>query len=113
MTVLLHICCAVCLGGPLEALREEGHDIRGLFYNPNIHPLLEFCRRLKALRVFQESDPIEIEYDERYGLDVFLVHVYQPWHSKSRGAALSERPPAGRCRRCYDLRLARTARVAR
>ena len=98
MRVLIHICCAPCLGGPLEALRSQGHEAAGLFYNPNIHPLLEFRRRVKALRVFLESDPLAVEIDEEYGLELFLRRV----------APLEPL----RCARCYALRLERAAQRA-
>ena len=95
MPVLLHACCGPCLPGPLERLRSEGHQVWGFFYNPNIHPLIEFRRRVKAVKVFQEQDPIEVDFCEEYGLEEFLEQVY--------GA------PGPRCARCYELRLRRTA----
>ena len=96
--ILIHICCAPCLGGPLEALREEGYRPVGRFYNPNIHPLLEFRKRVKALKVFLESDDLSVEIDDTYGLAVFLQ---------------TARPlePA-RCIRCYAVRLDDAARRA-
>ena len=98
MRVLIHICCGPCLPGPLEALRSQGHEVSGLFYNPNIHPLLEFRRRLKALRVYLEADPLEVTLDDEYGLETHLRQV-------------SPLAP-GRCARCYALRLGRTADMA-
>ena len=98
MNLLFHICCAPCLGAPLEALRQEGFQVSGFFFNPNIHPLLEFRKRVKALKVFLESDPLPVEMEESYGLDRFLEDVAPP----------RER----RCARCYALRLERTARLA-
>lgn len=93
--LLLHICCASCLCAPLEELREEGINVHGYFYNPNIHPLLEFRKRLKAVRVFQESDPIEIYYCEEYGLREYLSAVNYEGNK--------------RCVDCYTLRLKSTA----
>src|SRR5574337_1822906 len=75
MNLLLHICCACCLCAPLNELRKEGFKVTGFFYNPNIHPLLEFRKRLKALRVFQESDPIKVIYHEDYGIKEYLKNV--------------------------------------
>lgn len=96
--ILIHICCAPCLGGPLEALREEGFRPAGRFCNPNIHPLLEFRKRVKALRVFLESDDLPVEIDDAYGLSLFLETV---------------RPlEPDRCARCYALRLGDAARRA-
>lgn len=101
MKLLLHICCAPCLCAPLEELRNNGIEITGYFYNPNIHPLLEFRRRLKSVKVFQESSPLPVHYCEDYGLEEFLRSV---GHSASGGQ---------RCKDCYHLRLTATARYAR
>ncbi len=98
MKVLLHVCCAPCTIGPYEALIEDGHEVTGYFYNPNIHPLIEFRRRKKAQKVLQERLPIRVIYEEDYGLREYLQHV--GW----RGDA--------RCAGCYRLRLGRTAREA-
>jgi len=98
MKVLLHICCAVCTIGPLEELQKEGHQVTGLFYNPNIHPFIEFRRRKKALKVLQERLPLPVIYEEEYGLEEYLKGV--EWSSPRR------------CEDCYRLRLLRTAREA-
>lgn len=96
MRVLIHVCCAPCLIGPLEMLRAEGMAPAGLFYNPNIHPLLEFRKRVKALRVFLERDDLPVEIVEEYGLDFFVRAIYD-----------SDRRT--RCGRCHAHRLRRTA----
>ncbi|MDZ7815684.1 MAG: epoxyqueuosine reductase QueH [Planctomycetota bacterium] len=97
---VLHICCAVCLPGPLRALQEEGFEVTGYFFNPNIHPLLEFRKRIKAVKVMNERLHIPIVYDERYGLWEFLDDL----DGNFRG---------GRCELCYAHRLKRTARFAK
>ncbi|MEK7291206.1 MAG: epoxyqueuosine reductase QueH [Planctomycetota bacterium] len=99
MNLLLHICCACCLCAPLNELRKEGFKVTGLFYNPNIHPLLEFRKRLKALRVFQESDPISVIYNEDYGLREYLKTV--------------DYEGGDRCADCYAMRLKFTASYAK
>ena len=43
--VLLHICCGPCAIYPASLLREEGFEVEGFFYNPNIHPYSEYLRR--------------------------------------------------------------------
>ena len=101
--LLLHICCAPCLAGPLGVVREEGFEVEGYFYNPNIHPLLEFRRRIKALKVFCESDPLEVHISEDYGLMHFIEAVW----------TLGAKADGRRCRVCYELRLAAAARKAR
>ena len=97
--LLLHICCAGCLCAPLEELRKEKIHVHGYFYNPNIHPLLEFRKRLKAMRIFQESDPIKIDYCEEYGLMEYLKEVDYEGNN--------------RCEDCYRLRLRNTANYAK
>ena len=99
-SVLLHTCCAVCLPGTLRCLQEEGFRVKGYFYNPNIHPLLEFRKRLKAVKVMNERLKIPFHYSNKYGLHMFL-------------ALLEGRHGTGRCKICYEHRLAVTARFAR
>ncbi len=99
MNLLLHICCACCLCAPLNELRKEGFKVTGLFYNPNIHPFLEFRKRVKALRVFQEGDPISVLYNEDYGLREYLKTV--DYEGKDR------------CGDCYAMRLKFTASYAK
>ena len=96
MKLLIHVCCAPCLIGPLEALRREGMQPSGFFYNPNIHPFLEFRKRVKALRVFLEKDELPVEIIEEYGLELFMREVFRPDRRE-------------RCRNCDFLRLRRTA----
>ncbi|MCC8165937.1 MAG: epoxyqueuosine reductase QueH [Planctomycetes bacterium] len=104
--ILLHTCCAPCLAAARATLAgTPGGTLPPLagifFYNPNIHPLLEFRRRVKALRVYLERDRLVAEIDDDYGLGLYLREVYDP-----------ELPRPERCRRCYALRLRRTAREA-
>lgn len=99
MKALIHICCANCLIYPLKALREEGWDCMGLFYNPNIHPYQEYQRRLAAVQAYEKEAGIQVIYRDEYELERFL-----------RGVAFREEE---RCRFCYHLRLQATAQVAK
>jgi len=98
MKILLHVCCGVCLAGVLPRLREEDADVLAFFYNPNIHPLLEFRRRLKAVYVLRESERFDLIAHEEYGLMEFLNEAR--WKT------------AERCASCYRMRLATAAREA-
>ena len=95
MKIVLHICCGVCAAGVVERLASEGHEVLGLFYNPNIHPLEEYERRLEvAYKVAKELN--------------FLLEVpsYIPeeWFEKTN--SLENEPEGGkRCRVCFRLRL--------
>jgi predicted adenine nucleotide alpha hydrolase (AANH) superfamily ATPase len=96
--VLLHVCCGLCLAGPVEALRAEGRGIKVFFHNPNIHPLIEFRRRLKSAAVAADALKAPILIDETYGLEAYLESV--DWKGPKR------------CLDCYDMRLSETARKA-
>ncbi len=102
MKLLLHVCCAPCICAPSEELKASGLEIEGYFYNPNIHPLLEFRKRLKAVKVYESNGGIyfPMRYCEEYGLETFL-----------NGIATHESPQ--RCENCYLMRLLATARHAK
>ncbi len=98
MKILLHICCAPCTIYPLRKLREEGHGVQGLFYNPNIHPYVEYRKRLDAVEEYAGAERLEVVRPEEYGVEDFLRNVV--FREKDR------------CRYCYEDRLAYAARVA-
>lgn len=97
--VLIHICCAPCLLYPYRALLEEGYQIVGMFYNPNIHPYTEYQKRLQAVRDLETGQGIKIIYRDDYDLDNFL-----------RGVVFREED---RCLFCYHMRLKETAIIAK
>jgi predicted adenine nucleotide alpha hydrolase (AANH) superfamily ATPase len=99
MKILLHICCAPCAIYPAEALAISGHQVRGFFFNPNIHPYQEFIRRMVTLEEYGAKTGLPIIWDRSYQLEEFL-----------RNIAFREQD---RCRLCYYMRLHATARVAR
>jgi epoxyqueuosine reductase len=99
MKILLHICCAPCLIYPLKILKSEGHDLTGLFFNPNIHPLLEYRKRRDALHLYADAQEFVLADDNDYPLEDFFRQV-----------AFREEE---RCRICYRLRLTYTASKAR
>jgi len=101
--LLLHICCGVCALGIVKKLKQDGIQITGYFYNPNIHPFMEFLKRLRAVEVMAEQDKLTILYERDYGLDAYLNYVAP--HAKSYDTA--------RCEKCYEMRLTQTARKAR
>ncbi len=54
-TILVHICCGPCAITVLQRLQDAGHELCGLFFNPNIHPLAEYLRRREgAARVAEK-----------------------------------------------------------
>lgn len=101
----LHVCCAPCLARTRAALAQGGETYpivaKIFFYNPNIHLLLEFRRRLKALCIYLERDRLSAGIDDRYGLRAYLDFMY------GEGGLPANR--RDRCYKCYRHRLARTA----
>jgi len=98
MRIVLHICCGVCATGAVERLSQEGHQVIGFFYNPNIHPEEEYQRRLEvARRVAREADfPLE-------------VAPYTPREWSKEVGSLGNEPEGGRrCEACFRLRLKKT-----
>ena len=98
MKVVLHICCGVCAAGVVDRLTLEGHEVLGFFYNPNIHPLEEYERRLEAAyKVAKELNfPLE-------------VGPYTPevWFEETN--SLENEPEGGRrCEVCFRHRLEKT-----
>lgn len=102
MKVLLHICCGPCSIYPVQALREQGHDVYGYFFNPNIHPYREYERRKEALSQYAQSIGLPLIFpkkNQEYDLQSYLREV-----------VFRE---SERCRFCYNLRLEAAAKAAR
>ena len=95
MKIVLHICCGVCAAGAVERLASEGHQVMGLFYNPNVHPMEEYNRRLEVAR--------EVARELNFPLD---VGPYTPKEWLKETSGLENEPEGGkRCEVCFRLRL--------
>ncbi|CAO0819899.1 Epoxyqueuosine reductase QueH [Desulfarculales bacterium] len=99
MKLLLHICCAPCALMPVRELRQEGVELLGLFYNPNIQPFTEYLRRLQTLAGWAGHEQLR-----------FIVHDEYDPQAWLRQMAFRE---GERCRLCLHQRLTRAAQVAR
>ena len=98
MKPLLHICCAPCANQPIEVLRTDGFEVTGFWYNPNIHPFTEYRARRTCLREYAETIDLKLIERNDYGLRPFVREVASDI--------------AGRCVKCYEMRLFETARQA-
>ncbi|NLO27473.1 MAG: epoxyqueuosine reductase QueH [Actinobacteria bacterium] len=96
--LMLHVCCGPCASATIPFWRQRGVDPVGLFFNPNIHPLLEYRRRLTGAHEVADMSRVELVTDEAYDPEV--------WFGSVAGEA------GTRCSRCIGLRLERTAREA-
>ncbi len=98
MNVLLHVCCAPCAVKCVEALRSEGIEPHGFWYNPNIHPFTEYQNRKKALDAYAAAAGMKLAQGGGYGLRPFIESV---WPARE-----------DRCAACYRIRLDAAAQYA-
>lgn len=99
MKLLLHICCAPCSVMCIKKLREENIDVTGYWFNPNIHPFIEYKSRLDCLIDYSNKIGLNVIYNDEYGLREFTKNVI---------CNLNER-----CNYCYAVRLDATAKYAK
>jgi predicted adenine nucleotide alpha hydrolase (AANH) superfamily ATPase len=76
----------------------RGHHVTGMWFNPNIHPFVEYDQRLKSMKKLAQLWNIDMLYQGEYGLVDFLRTVVGKEDT--------------RCRYCYFMRLNQTAREA-
>jgi len=101
MRLLLHTCCAPCLIYPLENMRKQKTiDVAGFFYNPNIYPLVEYQKRRQAVVNLSGENNLEVIYQE-----------YIP--SEFLAAVEAKKDTPERCVICWNLRLRKTAQIAK
>lgn len=100
--LLLHSCCAPCVGAIMERLLQAGIEYTIFFYNPNIHPLKEYeIRKNENIRFAQQNNVPFIDGD--YDRD--------EWFRRAKG--MENEPERGiRCTMCFDMRFDRTALYA-
>jgi predicted adenine nucleotide alpha hydrolase (AANH) superfamily ATPase len=102
MSVLIHSCCGPCLGGSIDILRDSLGDepVESYWFNPNIHPYLEYRQRLLSFASLCENLKIKANYGNLdYGLDFFLNELNGKFNEE-------------RCYYCYCMRLKEAARFA-
>ena len=101
--ILLHACCAICSGYPISLLKDMGYSVVVYFYNPNIYPLEEYEKRLEAQRILCSHFECELIVGE-YEPDVYYNYV----------KGLENEPEKGlRCDKCFELRLRKSAELAK
>ena len=98
MKTLMHMCCAPCANRPIESLRQEGVEVSGFWYNPNIHPYTEYRSRKNTLEDYAKEIEMPLVVVNDYGLRSFVTHVANDID--------------GRCTYCYQVRMEETAKHA-
>ena len=104
--LLLHSCCAPCSSHVISFLTKY-FDITILYYNPNISPRSEYEKRkqeqiklLEMIETKNKLDYIDCDYDN----DLYNEKVNGYESCKERGE---------RCTICFNLRLQKTALLAK
>lgn len=83
----------------IETLRNEGVETSGLWYNPNIHPFTEYKARKNTLIEYSKKISLPLDVIDDYGLREFIDLIYPDFDN--------------RCRKCYEIRLDKTAQLAK
>lgn len=98
--ILLHICCGPCGTASVKKLQDEGYDVVGFYYNPNIHPKEEYQKRLAEARKLADEAGITL-----------AIPAYEPkeYFEAIKGTEENQKK---RCPKCWELRLAKTAQKA-
>ena len=100
MKLLLHTCCAPCSVYCIKSLREEAIEPTVYWFNPNIHPYMEYKARRDTLKEYANSIGVEAIFEENYGLKEFCKNVIDDLDN--------------RCAKyCYRVRLEQTAQYAK
>ena len=100
MKILLHACCGPCSVYCIDRLKELDIDTDIYWYNPNIHPYMEYKARRDTLVEYAKSIDVNVIVNENYGLVEFTKNV------------INDLP--NRCKNyCYRVRLEETAKYAK
>lgn len=75
MKLLMHTCCAPCSVYCIDTLRAEGIEPTLYWYNPNIHPYMEYKARRDCLKEYANQVGVKAIFEEEYGLDEFCKNV--------------------------------------
>ena len=100
MKLLLHTCCAPCSVYCIDTLRNEGIEPTVYWFNPNIHPYMEYKARRDCLKEYTKSIEVEAIFEENYRLDEFCKNVVNSLETRCQDY-------------CYPVRLEQTAKYAK
>ena len=99
-SLLLHTRCAPCSVYCIDSLRKEEIEPTVFWYNPNIHPYIEYKTRRDCLKGYLKSIKVKGIFKENYGLDEFCKNAIKDLEN--------------RCvKYCYRARLSETVKFAK
>ncbi len=100
MKLLMHTCCAPCSVYCIDLLRNENIEPVSYWFNPNIHPFMEYKTRRDTLIEYAEKINLELIIDEEYGLKEFCKNVINDLENRCSDY-------------CYRVRMEQTAKYAK
>ena len=104
--LLLHSCCAPCSSSVIERLIPF-FNITVLYYNPNIAPQEEYELRKKEQINFIEK------LNDKYSIDYLEIDYENDLYEKEIENLKKEKEGGKRCFVCYEMRLKKTAMLAK
>ena len=121
-SLLLHSCCAPCSSYVLETLSDY-FNITILYYNPNIYPEEEYIKRKNEEKRFIQEFPSKNKIrfmDCDYEGNIFIEMAKGLENLKEGGCLMTEsnakenlKEGEKRCYLCYELRMKKTALLAK
>ena len=118
--LLLHVCCAPCSSHCLEFLRQY-FDVTVFFYNPNITEDKEYHKRVAEEKRLIEEYNRQVEeknfegmHSDEHARKISIIEgEYDPKEYFEAVKGYEDIPEGGaRCRKCFELRLRKTAETA-
>lgn len=100
MKLLMHTCCAPCSIYCIDTLRKENIEPTLFWYNPNIHPYIEYKTRRDTLKEYSESIQVKTIFKDEYGLEQFCKNVINNLDNRCIDY-------------CYRVRIEETAKYAK
>lgn len=105
-SLLLHSCCAPCSSYCLEYLSNY-FRITVFYYNPNIYPEEEYEKRVAEQKRLIDALPVKHKIE-------FISGAFEKERFYGAVKGYEDCPEGGeRCFRCYELRLEKTAMLAK
>jgi predicted adenine nucleotide alpha hydrolase (AANH) superfamily ATPase len=112
--LLLHACCGPCTAYVNQWLAENGFEVKGFFYNPNIRPQAEYERRLLTMEHYAAAVGLEVIYEKEPANKLRgSFSETETFSLACRQAGLRFPIEPGDCENCYRVRLRRTAQKAK
>lgn len=113
--LLMHICCAPCFSYIESDLNKNGIinndgeiekvDVTACFYNPNIHPRVEYERRKETFNSFCSERKCKNIVIDEYDLNNYVKYVVENVGENKKYN--------NRCEYCYFMRLEKVFKVAK